>query len=125
MSRVINIKGKVLIHNINLAKEAIYECGFDIEIKNNYFVFDKYDYYDGLNKENEISNVENLYMNKFNIYIEEVEEKERFKIAEEKKISREEKVNLMIANAKKQGYKLKKEIRENNTIKLVLQKRIY
>jgi F0F1-type ATP synthase membrane subunit b/b' len=38
---------------------------------------------------------------------------------------RDEKADLIIANAKKQGYKLKKEIREDNTIKLVLQKRIY
>ncbi len=125
MSRVINIKGKVLIQNIKLAEESIVECGFDIEIKNKYFVFNKYDYYDGLNKDNEISNVENLYINKFNIYLNEVEEKEKIRIAEEKRILREEKADLMIKNAKKLGYKLKKEIREDHTIKLILQKRIY
>jgi len=38
---------------------------------------------------------------------------------------REAKAELLIANAKKQGYKLKKEIREDNTIKLVIQKRVY
>jgi len=53
------------------------------------------------------------------------EEKERQRIKEEKQILREEKADLIIANAKKQGYKLKKEIREDNTIKLVLQKRVY
>ncbi len=51
--------------------------------------------------------------------------KEQLRIEEEKRVIRDEKADLMIANAKKQGYKLKKEIREDNTIKLVLQKRVY
>ncbi|MEA2100740.1 MAG: hypothetical protein U9P72_11495, partial [Campylobacterota bacterium] len=110
---------------MELAQEAINECRFDIDIKNNQFVFNKYDYYDGENKASEIKQVESLYIQKFNIYLEEVAQEERLKIEEEKRIMREEKADLLIANAKKQGYKLKKEIREDNTIKLVLQKRTY
>jgi len=125
MSRVINIKGKVIIQNMQLAKEAINECRFDIDIINNQFVFNKYDYYDGENKASEINQVESLYTQKFNIYLEQAAEEERLKIEEEKRVMREEKADLLIANAKKQGYKLKKEIREDKTIKLVLQKRIY
>ena len=44
---------------------------------------------------------------------------------EEKRIRREEIANKAIENAKKQGYKLKKQIQEDNTIRLVLQKRTY
>jgi hypothetical protein len=125
MSRVINIKGKVVIQNIELAQEAILECKFDIEIKNNQFVFNKYDHGDGWNKETEIMQIETLYTQKFSLYLEKVAEEERLRIEEEKRVLLEEKAELMILNAKKQGYKLKKEIREDNTIKLVLQKRIY
>ena len=35
------------------------------------------------------------------------------------------KKDQIIKNAKKQGYVIKKEIREDKTIKLVLQKRVY
>jgi len=34
-------------------------------------------------------------------------------------------MELVIKNAKKQGYKLKKEVREDNTIKLVLERKVY
>ncbi len=125
MSRVINIQGTVIIQNVSLAKEAISESTFEIDIENNQFVFDNYDYYDGVNKENEIRQVEALYTQKFYAYLEKVAEEERIRIEEEKRVAREKKVDLVIANAKKQGYKLKKEIREDNTIKLVIQKRIY
>jgi hypothetical protein len=54
---------------------------------------------------------------------EEKQEQER--ITEEKRVLREEKATLIIANAKKQGYKIKKELRKDNTIKLVLQQRSY
>jgi len=128
MSRVINIKGKVIIQNIELANEAINECSCGIKIENNQFVFNEYDAYDRIDKSDkakDLEKVETLYFQKFNLYLEEVAEEERLKIEEEKRVLREEKVELMIANAKKQGYKLKKEIREDNTIKLVLQKRVY
>ena len=128
MSRVINIKGKVIIQNIELANEAINECSCGIKIENNQFVFNEYDAYDRIDKSDkakDLEKVETLYSQKFNLYLEEIAEEERLKIEEEKRVLREEKAELMIANAKKQGYKLKKEIREDNTIKLVLQKRVY
>lgn len=53
------------------------------------------------------------------------EELERKQIEAEKLRIREEKADLIIKNAEKQGYKLKKEIKKDNTIQLVLQKRIY
>jgi len=128
MSRVINIKGKIVIQNIELAQEAINECNCGITISNNQFIFNEYDTYDRISesqKREDLIKVETLYTQKFNIYLEQVAEEERLRIEEEKRVLREEKAELMIANAKKQGYKLKKEIREDNTIKLVLQKRVY
>lgn len=127
MSRVINIKGTVVIQNIELAREAIQECSCGIEIVNNRFIFNQYDAYDRISqseKSKDIAKVETLYTQKFSIYLEQIAEEERLKIEEEKRVLREEKADLMIANAKKQGYNLKKKIREDNTIKLILQKRI-
>lgn len=128
MSRVINIRGKVIIQNIALAQEAIEECKSCIKIENNKFIFNEYDAYDQIiasQKAKEIEKVENLYSEKFAIYLEQIAEEERLKIEEEKRAIREEKADLIIANAKKKGYKLKKDIREDNTIKLVLQQRVY
>ncbi len=128
MSRTINIKGKIIIQNIEIAQEVLRELNLNIKIENNNFIFNEYDNLDRIiesEKAKEIEQVETLYTQKFNIYLEQVAEKERLEIAEEKRVLREEKAELMIINAKKQGYKLKKEIREDNTIKLVLQKRIY
>lgn len=53
------------------------------------------------------------------------EEKKKKRIEESKQIIREEKADLIIANAKKQGYKIKKEIRKGKSIKLVIQQRTY
>ncbi len=125
MSRVVNIKGKLQIQNLKLALESIDELSYDIAIKNNQFTYNKYDYYDGIEKENEIQEVEALYLAKFNEYLEELEEKERLRIEEEKRIIKEEKYNKILVEAKKNGYKLKKELREDNTIKLVLLRRVY
>lgn len=128
MSRVINIKGKVIIQNMQIAQDAISELGFKIKIKNRQFIFNKYDAYDRINansKADEISQVESLYVKNFNIYLEKIAEEERVKLEEEKRIIREEKADLIIKNAKKQGYKLKKQIKKDNTIQLVMQKRIY
>jgi len=126
MSRIVTIKGKVKIQNLDLAKEAIKEAGVkNIQIQNNQFVFSGYDYYDGINKDKEIKKVEEIYLKKFNEYLKKLEEEEKKRIEEEKRKIREEKYKIIIENAKKQGYKVKKEIRENNTIKLVLQKRVY
>jgi len=125
MSRIVNIKGKVDIRNLDLANAAIKESGLDIKIQNNQFVFEGYDYYDGINKDKDIENVEKIYFVKYNEYVQELEEKERLRIEKEKELLREEKYNKIIENAKKQGYKVKKEKRIDNTIKLVLQKRVY
>lgn len=56
---------------------------------------------------------------------EEQAKQEQQRIAAQKEALREEKAMRIIANAKKQGYKIKKELRKDNTIKLVLQKRSY
>jgi len=126
MSRIIHIKGKVIIQNIELAHEALKEAGLkDVIIQNNQFVIQKYDYYDGVGKQEEIEKVEEIYLKKFNEYVKKLEEEERRRIEEEKRKVREEKKRLILENAIKQGYKLKKEITEDNKIKLVLQKRVY
>jgi beta-glucosidase-like glycosyl hydrolase len=128
MSRTINIKGNLLIQNMQIAQDTLDELGLDIEIKNNYFIFNEYDALDQINsktKENEISKVEKLYKNKFNIYLKQLAYEEQLRIQKEKELLREEKYEKIIQNAKNQGYKVKKEKREDNTIKLVLQKRIY
>ena len=119
---------KVIIQNIDIAQEILNELNLNIKIRNNQFIFNEYDAWDQIDaseKVDEIEKVENLYLKKFSIYLKQVEVEERLRLEEEKRILREEKADLMIANAKKQGYKLKKEIREDNTIKLVLQKRVY
>ena len=128
MSRTINIKGQLLIHNVEIAKEVLAELRIDIKIQNKRFIFNEYDAWDQIDasqKANEIVKIENLYLEKFSIYIKNIDEEERLRIEEEKRIIREEKAEIAILNARKQGYKLKKEIREDNTIKLVLQKRVY
>lgn len=124
MSRVVKIRGKVIIKNIELAQEAIAICKCDIEIKNNQFTFNQYDYNDGIYKNDEIAKVENIYLEKYALYLEQLAKEEKLKIQEEKRILREKKADIVIANAKKQGYKLKKEIRKDK-ISLVFQKRTY
>ena len=126
MSRIVTIKGNVKIQNVDLAKEALKEAGVkNIQIKDNQFIFSGYDYYDGVNKDKDIQKVEEIYLKKFNEYLKKLEEKEKKRIEEEKRKIREEKYKIIIENAKKQGYKIKKEIRKDNTIKLILQKRVY
>ncbi len=143
MSRVVRIKGTLKIENMQIAQDAIKCFGYNgIKIENNQFVFSQYDYFDGINKNKEISDVENKYKELLRNYYEQIAqeklnaelarleeirliEEERLRVEEEKKVAREEKKNLIIENAKKQGYRVKKEITKNNTIKLVLQKRVY
>jgi hypothetical protein len=128
MSRAINIKGDILIQNIQIAQDTLDELGLEIKIQNNYFIFQEYDDWDeidGDTKEKEIARVEELYQEKFTIYLEQLEYEEQLRIQKEKEILREEKYEKIIQNSKKQGYKVKKEKREDNAIKLVLQKRIY
>ncbi len=52
-------------------------------------------------------------------------EEEKQRIEEEKRVNREAKKEQIIQNAKKLGYVVKKEVSKDNTIKLVLQKRVY
>ncbi|MDX4013261.1 hypothetical protein Q6A86_09720 [Aliarcobacter skirrowii] len=128
MSRTINIKGHLIIQNIQIAREVLNELGLDIKIENKRFIFNEYDKWDQIDenqKRKEIEKIESLYTQKFNKYLEEIAEAERLRIEEEKRIRREEIANQAIENAKKQGYKLKKQIQEDNTIRLVLQKRTY
>ncbi|NVJ53921.1 MAG: hypothetical protein HWD90_09490 [Campylobacteraceae bacterium] len=128
MSRTINIKGQLLIQNIQIAKEILDELRLDIKIENKRFIFNEYDAWDQIDenqKKKEIEKIESLYTQRFNKYLEELAEAEKLRIKEEKRILREEKANLLIENAKRQGYKLKKQIQEDNTIRLVLQKRTY
>lgn len=128
MSRTINIKGHLIIQNIQIAREVLNELGLDIKIENKRFIFNEYDRWDQIDekqKRKEIEKIESLYTQKFNKYLEKIAEAERLRIEEEKRIRREEIANKAIENAKKQGYKLKKQIQEDNTIRLVLQKRTY
>ncbi|MDX4066142.1 hypothetical protein Q6A91_08940 [Aliarcobacter skirrowii] len=128
MSRTINIKGHLIIQNIQIAREVLNELGLDIKIENKRFIFNEYDKWDQIDenqKRKEIEKIESLYTQKFNKYLEEIAEAERLRIEEEKRTRREEIANQAIENAKKQGYKLKKQIQEDNTIRLVLQKRTY
>lgn len=157
MSRVIKIKGTLRIENVKLAQDAINSFNYKgIKIINNQFLFNEYDYYDGMNKHREINDIENKYKKLITEYYQKIEEvkrkleqekinaeldrleeirsieeelrlieEEKIKIEVEKKVIREAKRDLIIANAKKQGYRVKKELTQNNTIKLVLQKRVY
>ncbi len=150
MSRVVKIQGSLKIENIELAKKALQFYNYsNVKIKNNSFVFEGYDHYDGINKNRDIMNIENKYKELLAEYYRKLEEErkrierekieaeikrleeirrieeEKKRIEEEKKQLREEKKKLIIENAKKQGYRVKQEIQKDNTIKLVLQKRVY
>ena len=143
MSRIVKIRGVLKIENIEIAQQAISTFNYKgIQIKNNQFLFDGYDHYDGINKNKEITNIENKYKTLLDEYyqkiaeeklsaeltrLEEIKriEEEKMRIEEEKRMIREQKKALIIANAKKQGYRVKKEITKDNKIKLVLQKRVY
>jgi len=100
MSRIVTIKGSHEIKNIELAHEALKELNIkNVIIQNNQFVYKGYDdYYN-----DEIEKAQTLYKEKYKNYLKE----------------------KILENAEKQGYKLKKEITQDNKIKLVLQKRVY
>ena len=111
MSRVVKITGSMQIDNKTLAKEAIAKSGnSDIKIVDGKFEFNQYDYYYGQGRAEEIERVERIY----NELVEET-----------KRLYREAQREKILENALKHGYKLKKEIQKDNTIKLVLQKRVY
>ena len=126
MSRVVKIVGKVKVENRVLAEESILESGISgVVLQNGQFVFEGYDYGDGYGKNSDIAKIEKIYQKKWSIHLETLAEIERKRIEEKKRIYREEQMELVIKNAKKQGYKLKKEVREDNTIKLVLERKVY
>lgn len=111
MSRIVKITGVMHIDNEAIAKEAISKVGnSDIKIIDGNFEFSQYDYHYGKGKAEEIKEVEQIYSEL---------------IEEEKRFYRESQREKIIENAIKNGYKLKSEIQEDNTIKLVLQKRVY
>ena len=104
MSRVVKIVGEDIIKNIELAQKTLSELNKnDIKIENNTFVFEQYDYLDGEGREREIKEVEKVYKKKYQNYLKE----------------------KILKNSIKNGYKLKKEVTQDNKIKLVLQKRVY
>jgi hypothetical protein len=143
VSRVVRIRGKLKVENLQIAEEAIRCFNYSgIRIENDRFLFNEYDYYDGFNKRSEIADVEKKYKELLESYyeqfaiekqtaelarLEEIKriEEEHIRREKERKALQEEKRNIIIENAKKQGYRVKKEITKENKIKLVLQKRIY
>lgn len=126
MSRVVKIKGKLILYNLEIAKQVLNEFNLpNVVIQDKSFIFEGYDYYDGRNKSTEINQLENRYNELYSFYLEQLAEQERKRIEEEKRVIREQKKQLILKNAEKQGYKVKRLIEENNTIKLVLQKRVY
>jgi len=126
MSRVVKIKGKLILYNLEIAKQVLNEFNLpNVVIQDKCFIFEGYDYYDGRNKSTEINQLENRYNELYSFYREQLAEQERKRIEEEKRVIREQKKQLILKNAEKQGYKVKRLIEENNTIKLVLQKRVY
>jgi hypothetical protein len=132
-----------MIENFEIAQSALKKCNCSgIKIENNLFIFNQYDYYDGIHKHNEVVKVENEYKKLLQEYYERIAkekliadmkrleelkriEEEKQRIEEEKRVNREAKKEQIIKNAKKQGYVVKKEVSKDNTIKLVLQKRVY
>ena len=111
MSRVVKITGSMQIDDGALAKEAVAKSGnSDIKIVDGKFEFNQYDYHYGEGKTEEIERVERIYSEL---------------VEEAKRVYREAQREKILENATKHGYKLKREIQEDSTIKLVLQKRVY
>jgi hypothetical protein len=111
MSRVVKIIGSMTIDNLALAKKALSKSkNSDIKIVDGKFEFNQYDYYYGKDRAEEIKEVEKIY-NEL--------------VAEEERAYREAQRDKIIENALKHGYKLKKEVQEDETIRLVLVKRVY
>lgn len=154
MSRIVKIVGKLHIENIQIARDAIDNCSIQgVTITNNQFVFSGYDYTDGRTKNKDIQRLEQKYLELLKLYKEKIAEEKRLleikkekerleaerkrleelrrieeemkRIEEEKRIFREERKELIIKNAEKQGYVVKKEVTKDNTIKLVLRRRTY
>ncbi len=154
MSRIVKIRGQLLIKNVQLALQAISDCNLqNFKVENRFFLFQQYDYLDGKGISLEIERLENYYKQLLTTYYERIAvekrkleeaikmkkldgdllrleqlkqiEVEKKQIDKEKKKIRESKRTKIIEQAKKKGYVVKTEVSENNQIKLVLQKRIY
>jgi len=104
MSRVVTIKSLTKIENMNLAEQSLSELGISgVHVQEGLFVFNGYQYDDGFEKELQMKELEHHYFR----LLQDFKKKE------------------VIKNAKKQGYTVKQELMKDNTVKLVLQKRIY
>lgn len=154
MSRIVTIRGELIIENIEIAQKAIEICMMrNVKIINSRFVYSGEMRYETNDKTYGIDTLENRYkllLKEFYLKIaeekrilEEIELQRRLeqeikrleelkriqeelkRIQEEKRIVREEKKKIVIENAKKQGYIVKQEVTEDNRIRIVLQKRIY
>ncbi len=78
MSRVVKIKGKLLIKHKHLAEETIREVAINgVKVIDGAFVFEGYDYLDGQKKPQEIETLETRYNEKVELYEKELEEKMR------------------------------------------------
>lgn len=104
MSQIVVIKSKLKIENISLAKQALSGLNIrDVDVDETGFQYQGYQHDDGLRQKTLMQQLEEHYIT----------------------LLQEFKKDQIIKNAKKQGYVIKKEIREDKTIKLVLQKRVY
>ena len=60
MSRVVKIKGKLILYNLEIAKQVLNEFNLpNVVIQDKCFIFEGYDYYDG-NKSTEINQLQSL-----------------------------------------------------------------
>ena len=103
MSRTVTIRGTLIIKNIQIAQQAIQECQQEsinvrgrtqtfishypqtnIRIQNQRFVYQGYDYYDGLNKQREIQRLEEKYNSLLQEHYRKIEAEKR-RIEEEKR----------------------------------------
>jgi len=104
MSQVIVIKSKLKIENLSLAKQALGDLGIEnVHFDETGFHYQGYQYDDGISQKRIMKKLEDHYA----------------------LLLQEFKKEKIIQNAKKHGYVVKKEIRKDKTIKLVLQKRVY
>ena len=144
MSRVVKIKGNTLVTNIEVAEKTIKEIGMKgVIVSNGTFLFEGYDYNDGRYKSEELKKIEELYVKNLQqfeeelaVKLKELEEQRKFeelkrleedRLRVEKERIRVQNITLdkIKANAKKNGYKIKRELTEDNKVKLILVKRVY
>jgi len=126
MSREVHIHSRVTIQNMEIAQQVLQAFNSShISIANNHFVIQGFDWSDGRDFNLELQKIELLYRNEYAAYCERLAEEERQRIEAEKEKLRQEKRQLALEIAKKQGYQIKKETTENNVIRITLEKRVY